>query len=145
MTNMKPVLAGPELRSFIEEVFPQSITDYPTMKVTSVEPGRVCLQLETDERHLRPGGTVSGPTLFSIADMGGYFCVLSHIGKEALAVTTNININFMRKANPGLLKAEARIMKLGKRLMVFDVSITQGEANNMIAHATGTYVIPPIA
>lgn len=143
MPKLKPVMNGPQLRAFIEEVFPQSIADYPTLDVTSVEPGQVRVRLETDDRHLRPGGTVSGPTLFSIADMGGYFCVLSHIGREALAVTTNININFMRKAEPGVLEADSRILKLGKRLMVFEISITQGGTDNVIAHATGTYAIPP--
>ncbi len=143
MVELKPVMNGPELRAFIKEVFPQSLDDYPSLEVTNVEPGKISVRLQTDERHLRPGGTVSGPTLFSIADMGGYFCVLSHIGREALAVTTNININFMRKAEPGFLEAQANILKLGKRLMVFDVSITQGTVGNVIAHATGTYAIPP--
>ncbi len=143
MPELTPVMDGPQLRTFIEEVFPQSLDDYPSLEVTGVEPGKVCTRLQTDERHLRPGGTVSGPTLFSIADMGGYFCVLSHIGREALAVTTNININFMRKADPGILESEANILKLGKRLMIFEVSITQNGAENVIAHATGTYAIPP--
>ena len=143
MAELKPVMDGPELMAFTEKVFPQSLDDFPTLNVTRVERGRVFVRLETDNRHLRPGGTVSGPTLFAVADMSGYYCILSHIGKEALAVTTNININFMRKAEPGVLEAEARILKLGKRLMVFEVSITQGDAENVIAHATGTYAIPP--
>jgi uncharacterized protein (TIGR00369 family) len=65
------------------------------------------------------------------------------VGREALAVTTNLNINFMRKAEPGSLFAHCNILKLGKRLMVFDCTITAGSSDDIIAHATGTYAIPP--
>jgi len=140
---MLPVLTAPELNGYIAEVYPQIMEQYPTYEIISVGPGTVELQIDTDERHIRAGGTVSGPTLFALADMGGYACVLSHVGRQALAVTTNLNINFMRKADPGLLNGNCRILKLGKRLMVFDISIFQGEADNIIAHATGTYAIPP--
>ncbi|MDD9909685.1 MAG: PaaI family thioesterase [Ahrensia sp.] len=132
-----------ELRTFIAKEFPQSVDDFPDLEVTRVDAGRVDLRMRALTRHLRPGGTVSGPTLFGLVDLAGYFCVLTHIGPEALSVTTNLNINFMRKADPGLLDVEARILKLGKRLMVFDASVTQSDADNIIAHATGTYAIPP--
>ncbi len=102
------------------------------------------VQLQTHDQHIRAGGTVSGPTLFSLADIGGYACVLSHVGKEALAVTTNLNINFMRKAEPGILVADCKILKLGKRLMVFEASIMVEGKTELIAHATGTYAIPPM-
>lgn len=140
---MIPVLTADQLNAYIAEVYPQIMDQYPGYNCTLVEAGRVIVEMETDERHIRAGGTVSGPTLFSLADMGGYACVLSHVGKQALAVTTNLNINFMRKADPGMLIADCRILKMGKRLMVFDTSIKSVVSEGVIAHATGTYAIPP--
>src|SRR5690606_21725184 len=93
-------------------------------------------------RSLRPGGTVSGPSLFTLADIGGYACVLSHAGPDALSVTTNLNINFMRKAEAGPIDGHCRILKLGKSLMVYDISMVAANGH-VVAHATGTYSIPP--
>ena len=143
MTQPQPVMTAAELNSYIAEVYPQILEQYPGHDVLCVEPGHVVVRMNTDERHIRAGGTVSGPTLFALADMGGYSCVLSHVGREALAVTTNLNINFMRKADPGPLDAHCKILKLGKRLMVFEASICEAGSNDVIAHATGTYAIPP--
>ena len=143
MTLPQPVMTAEELNSFIAEVYPQILEQFPGHDVLSVEPGHVVVRMDTDERHIRAGGTVSGPTLFALADMGGYSCVLSHIGREALATTTNLNISFMRKAAPGPLEAHCKILKLGKRLMVFEASICEAGNDDVIAHATGTYAIPP--
>ncbi|MEE9313792.1 MAG: PaaI family thioesterase [Rhizobiaceae bacterium] len=144
MTHPKPVMTTTELNAFISEVFPQLMEQFPEYTCTLVEAGRVVVQIQTSDLHIRAGGTVSGPTLFSLADMGGYACVLSHVGREALAVTTNLNINFMRKAEPGLLIADCKILKLGKRLMVFEAAIMTKGSTDLIAHATGTYAIPPM-
>ncbi|MEL6505372.1 MAG: PaaI family thioesterase [Pseudomonadota bacterium] len=138
-----PVLTAEELNAYIAEVYPQIMEQYPGYNVDLVAPNHVIVRMETDETHLRAGNTISGPTLFALADMGGYACVLSHIGRQALAVTTNLNINFMRKAEAGTLVADNRILKLGKRLMVFDTTITANGNAEIIAHATGTYAIPP--
>jgi len=144
MSNaLVPILNAEELNIYIGEVFPQILEQYPGHKILDVSPGKVVIRMDTDERHIRAGGTISGPTLFSLADMGGYACVLSHVGREALAVTTNLNINFMRKAEPGPLFAECKILKLGKRLMVFDCAMKAGNSTELVAHATGTYAIPP--
>ena len=143
MTQLKPVMTADQLNTFIGEVYPQILEQFPGHRVLDVEPGRVVVRMDTDKRHIRAGGTVSGPTLFALADMGGYSCVLSHVGEEALAVTTNLNINFMRKADPGPLEAHCTILKLGKRLMVFEASILEAGKLDVIAHATGTYAIPP--
>jgi len=92
---------------------------------------------------LRPGNTVSGPSLFTLADIGGYVCVLSHGGPEALAVTTSPNINFMRKAEAGPIDGNCRILKLGKSLMVYEIEMVAGPDRQVVAHATGTYSMPP--
>ncbi len=94
---------------------------------------------------LRPGGTVSGPTLMLLADVAMYVAVLASIGWVPLAVTTNLNINFLRKPRPGALISECQLLKLGKRLAVGQVTISsEAEGDEEpLAHATTTYSIPP--
>ena len=142
--HLQPVMTCEELNIYLNEVFPQlNGPEHRDYTVTAVGPGTATVQLMASDRHLRPGNTVSGPSLFTLADIGGYACVLSHIGREALAVTTNLNINFMRKAEAGLVEGHARIRKLGRSLMVFDIDIVAGKDKHLVAHATGTYSIPP--
>ncbi|WP_309086574.1 PaaI family thioesterase [Chelativorans sp.] len=138
-----PVMTVEEVNAFLDEAYPQLNEGLRAYRATEVRPGGCTVRLDATERHLRPGNTVSGPTLFTLADIGGYVCALSHIGREALAVTTNLNINFMRKAEAGAIEGTCRILKLGRSLMVFDVAITAGANNALIAHATGTYSLPP--
>ena len=92
---------------------------------------------------LRPGGTVSGPTLMALADFAMYVVLLSRIGPVGLAVTVNLNINFLRKGHPGQdVLAAARLLKLGKRLAVGEVTMLSGTSPDPIAHVTSTYSIP---
>ncbi|CAN0597257.1 MAG: PaaI family thioesterase [Alphaproteobacteria bacterium] len=93
----------------------------------------------------RPGGTISGPAMMALTDYGMYAAVLGAIGNVALAVTTNLNINFLRKPEPVDMIAECRVLKLGKRLAVIEVSLYSEGLDEMVAHATGTYSIPPEA
>src|SRR3954454_15530090 len=95
------------------------------------------------ETSLRPGGTISGPTMMGLTDFAMYVAILASIGPVPLAVTTNLNINFLRKPAPADLIAEARLVKLGKRLAVGEVSIRSDGEEDMVAHATSTYSIPP--
>ncbi|WEX11608.1 PaaI family thioesterase [Chelativorans sp. AA-79] len=141
--GLSPVMGADEVNAFLDEVYPQLNEELRAYSAIEVRPGGCVVRLEAAEHHLRPGNTVSGPSLFTLADIGGYVCALSHIGREALAVTTNLNINFMRKAEAGAIDGACRILKLGKRLMVFDVAITAGRDKSLVAHATGTYAIPP--
>jgi uncharacterized protein (TIGR00369 family) len=131
------------LNRFLETDFPQIHTDGKVFDVEMVGPGMVVMRLVPNDRHLRPGGTVSGPTLFALADVAAYCVVLAHIGPVALAVTTNLNINFLRKPAPGPLSCTCRLLKLGKRLAVIDASIFDEDGDNLVAHATATYSIPP--
>lgn len=141
-TDLKPVLTVEQVNALMAEVYPQLNRDYNAYEAIDVFPGGCTVRLNADERHLRPGGTVSGPSLFTLADIGGYVCVLSHAGPDALSVTTNLNIDFMRKAGPGPIEGRCRILKLGRSLMVFDIDIV-GPDGQMAAHASGTYSIPP--
>ncbi|MGO1160659.1 PaaI family thioesterase [Brucella pseudogrignonensis] len=139
-TSLGPVMSLEDLRAFMKREFPQLDESF---EIVSLDNGSATMHLHADNQHLRPGGTVSGPSLFALADVAAYAAILGHIGPVALAVTTNLNINFLRKANPGTVEAVARILKLGKRLAVLDISMISSETGELIAHATATYSIPP--
>jgi uncharacterized protein (TIGR00369 family) len=140
---LKPMMGAGELNGLLAKVFPQLNRDRQGYVVTEVFPGGCTIRLNAGYEHLRPGDTVSGVALFALADLGGYACVLSHAGPDALSVTTNISINFMRKAGPGPVDGRCRILKLGRSLMVYDIEMTAGPDGEIVAHATGTYSIPP--
>ena len=137
---LSPIMNIDDLRLFMKREFPQLDDSF---EIVSIDDGAATMHLHANDQHLRPGGTVSGPSLFALADVAAYAAILGHIGPVALAVTTNLNINFLRKATPGTVKAVARILKLGKRLAVLEISLTSDETNELIAHATATYSIPP--
>ncbi len=129
------------LNAFLRRAFPQVADDYC---VDRVEPGELTARLKVDDRHLRPGGTVSGPAMFALADVSVYLAVLAMIGPEALAVTTNCSIDFMRKPAAGVdLIARAKLLKLGRVLAVGDVLIHSHGRSEPVARATLTYSIPP--
>ncbi|WP_163849750.1 PaaI family thioesterase [Pseudooceanicola aestuarii] len=129
------------LAAFLEREFPQVHSDFVIERVAERE---VTVRLAVETRHLRPGGTVSGPTMFSLADVTVYLAVLAMIGPRALAVTTNCSIDFMRKpANGADLLATCRLLKLGRLLAVGDVLIHSEGVPDPVARATLTYAIPP--
>jgi uncharacterized protein (TIGR00369 family) len=140
-TGLAPSMTADEINLLLKQVYPQLNAELPAYRALEVFPGGCVVRLDADARHLRPGDTVSGPSLFTLADIGGYVCVLSHAGRDALSVTTNLTINFMRKAPAGPIDGHCRILKLGRSLMVFDIDMVAG--GETVAHATGTYSIPP--
>jgi uncharacterized protein (TIGR00369 family) len=138
---MTTKMTAAELTAFIAEVFPQAGSDFV---VEAIDGSEMRIRMKVSDKHLRPGGTVSGPTLFTLADLAAYFVTLAHIGPEALAVTTNCSIDFMRKPAAGKdLLADARLLKLGRTLSVTDVLLySEGQAE-AVARATLTYSLPP--
>jgi uncharacterized protein (TIGR00369 family) len=104
--------------------------------------GRARLRLPFDERHIRPGDTVSGPAIFTLVDTALYAAVLSEVGLEPLAVTTDIQIRYLRRAGRCDLIAEARLLKRGRRLAIGDVTVYAEGRQGAVAHATGTYALP---
>jgi uncharacterized protein (TIGR00369 family) len=107
--------------------------------------GRATFRLPARASHVRPGGTLAGPTLMALADLTMYAATLSTVGKEPLAVTTNLNINFLRKPPVTDVIAEGRVLKSGSRLVVSEVSIfCESNPGDLVAHCTGTYSIPPV-
>jgi uncharacterized protein (TIGR00369 family) len=131
-----------ELGRFLHDEFPQSFRG-GDISIESADGVSCLLRQRYSERMLRPGGTISGPTLMALADCAMYVVLLSAIGPVGLAVTTNLNINFLRKGAPGQdVLAAARLLKLGKRLAVGEVNLLSGTSPDPIAHVTATYSIP---
>ncbi|TDH39003.1 PaaI family thioesterase [Pseudohoeflea suaedae] len=139
----RPVMTVAELSAFLDAEFPQINARGRHYTVAEISPGEAVLRLDPDQSHVRPGGTISGPTLFSLADLAAYAVILAHIGPVALAVTTSLNINFLRKPDVEPLAGKARILKLGKRLAVVEIAIEAASGGDVLAHATATYSIPP--
>lgn len=113
------------------------------VEVDRLDHGTVHLRIPFQDDFLRPGGTIAGPVMMGLADLAMYGVVLSMIGPVELAVTTNLNINFLRRPAPGDVLAHAHIIKLGKRLAVGEVTIYREGDDEPVAHVTSTYSIPP--
>ena len=129
-----------ELQAFLRQEFPQVAEEFRVEEAGE----ELALRLIVAERHLRPGGTVSGPAMFGLADVAFYLALLQRIGPVALAVTTNCSIDFLRKPAAGRdLIARARMLKLGRVLAVGDVLIWSEGMEQPVAHASLTYSIPP--
>jgi uncharacterized protein (TIGR00369 family) len=141
--HAKPaVLTVAELESFLRAEFPQVFNDESGVVIEDAWHGGARVRQAWREAHVRPGGTVSGPTLMALADFAMYVAVLAAIGPVGLAVTTSLNINFLRKPGRGDLIAEAKLMKLGKRLAVGEVALMSAGSDDLVAHVTATYSIP---
>ena len=130
-----------EMMPFLEKVFPQVNGMFG---IDRLDEDLLVMRLFQNEQHLRPGGTVSGPAMFSLADVSAYVATMARIGKDALAVTTNCSIDFMRKPEAGKdVLAECRVLKLGKALSVCDVLLYSEGLSQPVARANLTYSIPP--
>jgi uncharacterized protein (TIGR00369 family) len=138
---MAIVMDKAALGAFLVQQFPQVSGDFTIIRV---EDALLEVRLDVAQQHLRPGGTVSGPAMFALADVAMYLAILSRIGPVALAVTTNCSIDFMRKPAAGRgLVAQARLLKLGRMLAVGDVLIRSDGMAAPVARAGITYAIPP--
>jgi uncharacterized protein (TIGR00369 family) len=112
------------------------------VKVLAIGTGSARLLLPANKKFLRPGNTVSGPVLMGLADVALYAALLGAIGHVPLAVTSNLTINFLRKPGHGAVRAEARILKLGRRIAVGEVGLYPGDEPEMAAHVIASYAIP---
>lgn len=142
MEMAAPKLARKELWDLLRRDFPEMSNAMGNYELDELWCGGCRLRHPFTESSLRPGGTLSGTTMMSLADFAMYIAVLSAIGWVPLAVTTNLNINFLKKPAPRDLIAEARLIKLGKRLAVGDIAIRSEGEEDLVAHATSTYSIP---
>jgi uncharacterized protein (TIGR00369 family) len=138
---LAPKLSAAEMNAFLTQVFPQAAIGR-AFKVEETRHGFARVRMCFAEHLLRPGGTISGPSIFALADIAMYAAVLASIGPVALAVTTNLNINFLRKPGQRDMLGEARLLKLGKRLAVGDIALHSDGELELAAHATATYSLP---
>ena len=115
----------------------------PFLLVEALTPGTARVRMPYKKWMLRPGNTISGPAIFTAADTAMYVLVLAHIGPELMAVTTDMTLHFLNKGVPGDLIAESRLLKLGRRLAVMDVTVASGaDPQTVIAHISGSYALP---
>ncbi|HEX8167212.1 MAG TPA: PaaI family thioesterase [Beijerinckiaceae bacterium] len=135
------VMTREEVEAFLDREFPQ-IRGQGRYAVEAVGPLSARVRLGFEERHLRPGGTLSGPAMMALADLSLYVAILASIGPVGLAVTTNLSFNFLRKPARADLVADCRLIKLGKRLAVGEVELRSDGESGIVCHATGTYSIP---
>lgn len=140
---MQPVMTAEEVMDLLDREFPQIHAGGRVYSIESISSGEAVVRFSANDLHLRPGGTVSGPSMMALADLAAYVVILAHIGPVALAVTTNLNINFLRKPEPGDLLGRCRLLKLGKRLAIVECGIAGEGEEDYVAHATATYSVPP--
>jgi uncharacterized protein (TIGR00369 family) len=136
------IVSMEELEAFLAQEFPQAFGSGRPHTVVALGQRTATVRLDAGEDHLRPGGTVSGPSMMGLADVAVYVALLGQIGLVPLAVTTNLSINFLRKPAPGPLFADARLIKLGKRLAVGDVGLRGEGEGDLVAHCVATYSVP---
>jgi len=134
-----PVMTAAEITTFIRDAFPGG---EPPHVMEEVSPGRTVMRLPAERTMLRPGGTISGPTLMALADSAAWAATLAEIGPVALSVTSHLSIHFLRKPPPGDLVATTEMLRRGRRQAVVEVRITSGDEPEPVASATVTYAIP---
>jgi len=140
---MPVVMTVNELQRFLAAEFPQAFHPASGLSIEAVWDGGGRVRQAYSDGSVRPGGSISGPTMMALADFAMYVALLAAIGPVPLAVTINLNINFLRKPARCDLVAEARLLKLGKRLAVGEVTIRSDGEDEPVAHVTSTYSIPP--
>src|SRR5260370_33967091 len=134
----KPALPHSELERFLRNEFPQVFKAGSGLSIEEIWHGGAQVRQAYREDFIRPGGTISGPTMMALADFAMYVAVLAAIGPVPLAVTTNLSINFLRRPRAADLLAEAKLMKLGKPLAAGEEAIRALRAVELCAHAPST-------
>ncbi|MEW5685305.1 MAG: PaaI family thioesterase [Pseudomonadota bacterium] len=141
MAELTPKLDAESVNALLRRAFPDAPpAGFP--RVTSVTPGFVSVVTPYRDGLLRPGGVISGPNLMSLADTAAYALVLAHVGDQLMAVTSQLNMSFLRGAQPGDIHADATLLRLGRRLAVCDVRIWTEAPERLAAQANVTYAIP---
>ena len=138
--KLEPVLSAGQLAEFFVEAFPgadRSFHDFVELRA-----GFMRLRHSAEAAQMRPGGIVSGPTQMALADRAAYAVILAHIGPVAMAVTSNLNMSFLRAVEARAVTADAVLLKLGKRLATVDVRLWQENERKVLGQATVTYAIP---
>jgi uncharacterized protein (TIGR00369 family) len=139
---MTIAMTADDIESYLEREFPQIHLGGKTFHVEEVGPMMARMRMDYHERHLRPGGTISGPSMMTLGDLALFVAILAQCGPVSLAVTTNLAFNFLRRPGPAPVIAECRLFRVGRKLAVGEVSMwSKGDAE-FVCHATGTYALP---
>lgn len=129
------------LSAFIDQSFPAKAR--PALgQLVSIAPGHVRLRLDPDQDMIRPGGIVSGPVMMGLVDVAAWAAVLAHVGPVAMAVTHSLNMAFLRACTVAPVTADARLLRLGRRLATIDVRLWQGSEDRLVAQSTVGYALP---
>ena len=140
---MQTPLSVAQVTALIDANFPQIHAGGRSMLIETVGSRQARVRLRFTERSVRPGGTISGPTMFTLADFSIYVALIATLGAQGIpALTTNLNITFLKRPEQGDFIAQTRIIRLGQRLAYADVGLMMDGADEMVAHATGSYAIP---
>ena len=135
-----PRMDAAAIEAFLADHFP---TAAGFVRIVAIRDDELDAELAYKDEYLRPGGTLSGPTLMTLADTAMYFLLLAQLGPVALAVTTSLNINFLRRPPPAGVRATARLLKLGQRLAVGEIHMRSMADGALVAQASATYALPP--
>lgn len=131
------------LNAFLARAFPGGDENQRGV-VTEARPGHIRAVTHPGPLQLRPGDLVSGPTLMGLADMAAYALVLAHFGEVPMAVTSSLNIHFLRGCKPGPVTADATLLRLGRRLVTCDVRMWSDDPTRLVAHASVAYALPRV-
>ena len=144
VSTTSAALSITQVEALIDKHFPQIHANGRTMFIEAVERRSARLRLKASDKMIRPGGTISGPTMFTLADFGIYVALLAELGENALqAVTSNLNITFLARPQARDMIAEVEILRLGRRQAVGEVKMrSEGEDDVLVAHAIATYAMP---
>lgn len=138
-----PLMSRDEVAAYLDEIFPEANAGIELFTIESVRVNGARVRMNYNDRFIRPGGTISGPAMFTLADIGIYVAILAQVGRVPLAVTTSANINFLRRPAATDMIAEVRLLKMGRRLAVGEVEMMSAGSDDLVAHATATYSLPP--
>jgi acyl-coenzyme A thioesterase PaaI-like protein len=136
-----PLMTIPEVEAFLDKVFPELLIHGRIYTVSALVPHGATVRMAYHPSQLRPGGTISGPSIMGLADLALFVALLGAIGPVDQAVTSNLNITFLRRPQPALL-AECRLFRVGRRLASGDVALRSENSDAIVAHAVATYAIP---
>ncbi len=138
-----PVLDIARIEALLDASFPQIHSGGRNLVIEHVGHRTARVRLKIQARNMRPGGTVSGPAMFTLADFAVYVAIIGNVGEPGIeAVTTNMNINFLAKPEPRDITAHVRLLRLGRRLAVGEAEIISEGSPDMVAHAIATYALP---
>ncbi len=142
-THIATTLTAEEVDHLIDVHFPEIHFGGRVLFIDTLTAQGARVRLKSHPKNLRPGGTVSGPAMFTLADYGAYVAILARAGVGGLqSVTTNINLNFMRRPQPGDVIGEIDLIKVGKRLIVAEIAMFADGSDALVAHAVATYAMP---